>query len=156
MSSPSFNLEDYNLSVSIALFSQPSDFFKPYASLLKQVGGKFNYNLRGRPGWIFSKKREGEVRTMLEQIKSTSEHPITLDGYQEVVIIVIRPEVGKTLMLEVDGSKSLMKVESIHQNGKIVDMANVTLPDGQQKQIKLENGVWKLSDFPKSHVISLP
>jgi len=67
---PQISIEDYNPGVSVALFSQPQDFFRPYSQYLKQIGGKFNYNLRGRPGWIFSKSREQELRQTVSQIVS--------------------------------------------------------------------------------------
>lgn len=34
---------------------------KPYKEQLKQLGGKYNPNLRDGPGWIFSKKSEDRV-----------------------------------------------------------------------------------------------
>ena len=35
---------------------------KPIKDQLKELGGSFNFKLKGGPGWIFSKKRESEIR----------------------------------------------------------------------------------------------
>jgi hypothetical protein len=35
---------------------------KPIKDQLKQLGGSFNFKLKGGAGWIFSKKREAEIR----------------------------------------------------------------------------------------------
>ena len=56
----SITIEDYS-EKAIAVFGET----KQYAELLKSLGGKFNRNLRGRAGWIFSKKRESAVREAL-------------------------------------------------------------------------------------------
>lgn len=42
---------------SIAVFGDT----KPWANNLRSLGGKFNSNLKGRPGWIFPKTKENEV-----------------------------------------------------------------------------------------------
>lgn len=36
----------------------------------KSVGGRFNKNLKGGPGWIFPKKREEELLKVIESIKN--------------------------------------------------------------------------------------
>jgi len=36
----------------------------------KSLGGRFNKNLEGGPGWIFSKKREEELLKIIEGIKT--------------------------------------------------------------------------------------
>jgi hypothetical protein len=35
---------------------------KPIKDQLKELGGSFNFKLKGGPGWIFSKKREAEIK----------------------------------------------------------------------------------------------
>ncbi|CAH6419974.1 Hypothetical protein HVR_LOCUS1031 [uncultured virus] len=42
---------------SIAVFGDT----KPWAANLRALGGKFNGNLGGRPGWIFQRAKEGEL-----------------------------------------------------------------------------------------------
>ena len=41
---------------------------KPYKEELKEMGGRFNRNLRDGCGWIFSKKHEEEVRKFIENL----------------------------------------------------------------------------------------
>jgi hypothetical protein len=40
---------------------------KPWAVNLRGLGGKFNGNLRGRPGWIFPKSKETELMQFIGQ-----------------------------------------------------------------------------------------
>lgn len=40
---------------------------KPWAANLKALGGKFNGNLRGRPGWIFQRAKEPELMQFIAQ-----------------------------------------------------------------------------------------
>src|SRR5437868_552335 len=42
---------------SIAVFGDT----RPWANNLKEMGGKYNSNLRGQPGWIFSRNKEAEI-----------------------------------------------------------------------------------------------
>lgn len=42
---------------------------------LKKLGGKWNANLRGESGWIFSKKREDEVRKYCSEGKAKVSQP---------------------------------------------------------------------------------
>lgn len=53
-------IEDYS-EKAFAVFGDT----RAIAENLKSAGGKFNRNLRGRAGWIFSKKREDKVREIL-------------------------------------------------------------------------------------------
>lgn len=48
---------EYYSDKSIAVFGHT----KPWAANLKGLGGSFNGNLRGRPGWIFQKAKEPEL-----------------------------------------------------------------------------------------------
>ena len=51
---------------SIAVFGVDST-----SGVLQALGGKFNSNLRGKPGWIFPKMNESVVRTALTSSGST-------------------------------------------------------------------------------------
>jgi hypothetical protein len=48
---------EYYSDKSIAIFGET----KPWASDLRGLGGSFNKNLRGRPGWIFPRTKEAEL-----------------------------------------------------------------------------------------------
>ena len=40
---------------------------KPWAANLRTLGGKFNGNLKGRPGWIFPRNKEAELMQFIGQ-----------------------------------------------------------------------------------------
>lgn len=48
---------EYYTDKSIAVFGET----KPWANDLRNLGGKFNANLKGRPGWIFQRSKEAEL-----------------------------------------------------------------------------------------------
>lgn len=45
---------------------------KPHKTLLKELGGKYNPNLKVGAGWIFSKKKKKDVKKALKQVKIDS------------------------------------------------------------------------------------
>lgn len=54
---------EYYSDKSIAVFGET----KPWASNLRALGGKFNANLKGRPGWIFQRNKEAELMQFIAQ-----------------------------------------------------------------------------------------
>lgn len=74
---PQISLDDYTAK-SIVLRAVPEDFFRPYSQFLSQqpLNGKYNPNLRDpsgqgiKPGWIFPKTKEAQVRQAIQQILS--------------------------------------------------------------------------------------
>lgn len=54
---------EYYSDKSIAVFGET----KPWATNLIALGGKFNANLKGRTGWIFSRKKEAELMKFIAQ-----------------------------------------------------------------------------------------
>lgn len=55
-----YTIENYS-EKAIAVFGN----FESIKDTLSACGGKFNYNLKGRAGWIFSKAKEPELRKAL-------------------------------------------------------------------------------------------
>lgn len=53
---------------SIAVFGNTKD----YKEELKDLGGKYNPNLQGQPGWIFSKQRQDEVVDFVDATNNAS------------------------------------------------------------------------------------
>jgi hypothetical protein len=68
----------YYTDKSIAVFGET----KPWSENLKQLGGKYNPNLQGRPGWIFSRTKENEVLQFVNQANQGLVQPIT-NPYQQ-------------------------------------------------------------------------
>lgn len=54
---------EYYSDKSIAVYGET----KPWAANLRTIGGKFNYNLRGKPGWIFPRSKEAELMQFIGQ-----------------------------------------------------------------------------------------
>jgi hypothetical protein len=42
----------------------------PYKNELKEAEGKFNENLKGRPGWIFKNSKRKEIEGLIEKLRS--------------------------------------------------------------------------------------
>lgn len=57
---------------SIAVFGET----KPWAGNLKELGGKFNANLGGKPGWIFAKTKEADIMNFLALANARQIAPI--------------------------------------------------------------------------------
>lgn len=54
---------EYYTDKSIAVFGDT----KPWATNLRNLNGKFNNNLKGRPGWIFQRSKEAEIMQFIAQ-----------------------------------------------------------------------------------------
>lgn len=57
------NLQPEYYKSGIAVFGDT----KPWAVNLRQLGGSFNKNLGGRPGWVFARNQESQVLTFISQ-----------------------------------------------------------------------------------------
>lgn len=57
---------EYYSDKSIAVFGET----KPFSAEMKTLGGKFNYNLGGRPGWIFPKSKETELMQFIANVNA--------------------------------------------------------------------------------------
>ena len=72
------------------------DGTKPHKDSLKELGGKYNPNLRGGTGWIFSKKATEKVQSFLESIGQDNE----INSDDEV------NEPGKEVKRDISGLKN--------------------------------------------------
>lgn len=165
---------------SIVLRSDPADFFRKYSDALGQFG-TWNPSLvhptdpNGRlPGWIFPSKKETEVRKLIESIINGSIEPTTLQSAQpgssqiipimttsqEVIsrvqtITLIRPIVGDTLYLSVNGIRYPIEVKSITKiQDEIITEAIVSLGTNNFT-IRLSDFKWQLVDYKVTHKIEL-
>ncbi len=59
---------------------------RPYISVLKQNGGKWNPNLQGGGGYIFSNKHLNDVTVIVQQINSGNFHQVPTSVPQETKI----------------------------------------------------------------------
>lgn len=76
-------------------------------------------------------------------------------GYQQVTYIVIRPEQGQTLSLNVGTTKVPITVQSVQMEKGVVNQALVRTPDGQLTNIRLVNDEWIVPGYQQQHTISL-
>jgi hypothetical protein len=76
-------------------------------------------------------------------------------GYQQIIYIVIKPEVGGTLHLNAGGQKIPVKVESVEMSNGITNQAIIKLPDNQETMIRLTDDHWTIPNYEEAHSISL-
>ena len=81
--------------------------------------------------------------------------PSVPHGYQQIVYIVIKPEVGQTLQLHYAGQKVPVVVEKVEVNNNITHEAIIRLPDGQATKIRLTNDQWSIPGYDQDNSISL-
>ena len=182
MSDVSVSITNYS-EKAIVLRSQPEDYFKPYSTYLTQLFGRWNPNLTSPTGqgklggWIFSKKREQELRDLVANITSGSLQPIAPSyrkqstlytdspifkpsfkqmsdspipvGYQ----CIIKPMQGDILYLNVGGQKHPINIQSSTSTKDIVDNAIFTL-NGQTSKMQLVGGIWQIPLFEQEHSIT--
>lgn len=63
----------YYTDKSIAIFGNT----RPWTENLKALGGRFNRNLTGGPGWIFGRAKEQEILQFLTQVEQGTIQPFT-------------------------------------------------------------------------------
>lgn len=91
----------------------------------------------------------------LAETPSISNIPSIPYGYQQIVYIVIKPEVGQTLQLHAAGQKIPVSVEKVENNNNITNEAIIRLPDNQVTKITLTNDQWSIPGYDQSHSITL-
>ena len=64
------NIEDYT-DKSFVVFGETKNF----KDILKELGGKFNSNLKVGPGWIFSKANKEKVENWMKSTTNTQTFP---------------------------------------------------------------------------------
>lgn len=83
------------------------------------------------------------------------EIPSVPQGYQQIVYVVIKPEVGQTLQLHISGQKIPVMVEKVEINNNVTNSAIIKLPDGQVTKISLTNDQWAIPGYEPTHSITL-
>jgi hypothetical protein len=91
----------------------------------------------------------------LAETPSINNIPSIPYGYQQIVYIVIKPQVGQTLQLHIAGQKISVSVEKVEINNNITNEAIIRLPDNQVTKIILTNDQWSIPGYDQSHSITL-
>ena len=108
---------------------------KTYKNQLRELGGKFNRNLRTGPGWIFSKKSQEKVMEFLMSVQGhESESSQSSPSIPNVNASTGLPEIPKTtlpnnnkfrwvkykIFQPSEGMKIILKTKSGNTNGRVV------------------------------------
>lgn len=159
-------------SKSIAVFGDTKD----YKDMLKDMGGKFNRNLTNSeqetaPGWIFSNKKEANVKKFVDDINSTInpakqvksnvrtvaqkiEFPNVYAAddkeYQIIFFTVMLPKIGSSFTVRKndsdDESNKTGTIGKILSENYPFDHIAVTFDDDDDNveyEMKIINGKWK-------------
>jgi hypothetical protein len=80
----SLTIEDYS-DKSFVVYGENT---KIYIEKLKELGGKYNSNLKMGPGWIFSKTRKDKVNEYFNNIDNSSNIEINIEDYSDKSFVV--------------------------------------------------------------------
>lgn len=110
---------------------------KAHKEQLMALHGRYNRNLNGGPGYIFSNKRIKDVEEYIKTLENSEE-------YQEITYRVPLLTVGMELELEKKGELYPATITKILTNEHgIVDTAYVNMKEGGKKYVlKIINGEW--------------
>jgi hypothetical protein len=148
---------------------------KKYKDSLKNLGGKFNKNLKiGEdtvPGWVFGKKNletvmefvqkanSGEVVALSSELPSspstslpTVTVPSSSSNYQFVKFKIYKPSEGQRVKLKVDGKVVEGKVIKTETHNDIVDTVYIDF-DGRTSAAVIINGVWAINGYAPRHFL---
>ena len=139
---------------------------KPFKDSLKAFGGRYNGNLKGGQGWIFSKTKEDVVAEFVEKVNSGEGTSLQLpqagDGslptvvlpqtsvYQYVKYKVYKPKEGMSVTLKVNGQDFEGSVIKTETNDDIVDTAYLQFDD-QTSMAVICRGKWTIFGYTPEH-----
>ena len=150
---------------------------KKYKDSLKNLGGKFNKNLKlgddVAAGWIFSKKslekvmefvqkaNSGEVNVVSSELPSTSSSSTSLptvtvpqnnSSFQFVKFKIYKPSQGQHVNLKVDGKVIEGRIIKVETHNDIVDTVYIDF-DGKTSLAMIINGNWQLNGYFVKHFL---
>jgi hypothetical protein len=87
---------------------------RKYKEELKNIGGKYNANLKTGPGWIFPKNKEHEIKDFIESAKEGIKE-ITKEGIKEIT-----KEIDlKVLFKKLDNIEKMLKLLTNKKDEKL-------------------------------------
>ena len=148
---------------------------KKYKDSLKNLGGKFNKNLKlgesTLPGWIYSKKNLEKVMEFVQKVNSGEEVgvsselpsssssstslptvtvPQSNNSYQFVKFKIYKPSQGQHVNLKVDGKVIEGRVVKVETHNDIVDTVYIDF-DGKTSVAMICGQNWKIFGYNVAH-----
>lgn len=148
---------------------------KQYIGQLKEMGGRFNKNLKERPdekfeggaGWIFRMNRKEEVQNFVDRINSGEYDPNALPElggngnlpavkvptekvYQTLRFKVYLPKVGMKVTLKVGGQEREGEVLRTETNNDIVDTVYLKFGENETLGV-IARQKWQIWGYDPKH-----
>jgi hypothetical protein len=160
------NVRDY----SEKSFVVGGELTKKYKDILKSMGGKFNRNLEGGPGWIFSKKDQEKVNTFVNSVNSgeftndvpsmntemdlptVSAPPNSNSSYQYVRFKIFRPSEKQKVRLTTGGKTVEGRVTRLETHDGIVDTVYIDF-DGKTSLGVICRSKWQIFGYYQDHTL---
>ena len=162
-------VEDYSDKSFVVL----GDSTRIYKNQLRELGGRFNRNLKTGPGWIFSKKSQEKVMDFLMSVESNCQSPTNLPdmnsstGLPQVPKSTLSTNKFRWVKYKVfqpsDNMKVVLKTKQGNSNGRVVqtessrndgvvDTAYVEF-DGSTSLAVFCRGKWQIFGYFEDHTI---
>lgn len=126
MSSPTgVRVEQYS-EKSIAVFGNT----QPIRDKLKELGGKFNANLRGQPGWIFTLSAKPKVEEYISSLPD--ELPIIEKSTRSTKDDIIQSLIARVEALE----SAVESLTGKQTKSKPKVQAEITFEDGEEQEVR--------------------
>lgn len=137
-----------------------------YATLLKQIGGKFNARLQGGPGWIFSNDKFQEVNKYMQAIQNGTLSPTDqvtqeqLDN-KSITYKIYQPITGQKAIVDVSGTKVEFQVinTAVSNTHDVIDNVYIQpiikLGTEEDKALlQITNGQWQIRGYINDHTVN--
>lgn len=134
---------------------------KPWKNNLKQLGGKYNRNLQGKIGYIFSKTREEAVKLfvtqanngLVQQLPDEKKYPsMPPCEHQTISYKVPLPKLGQKVTDDINGT--IYTVTTLHREDPFVDSIVLQDQTGKEWNAVIVCGVWKIPKLNTFHTLS--
>ena len=149
---------------------------KLFTQQLKDLGGKFNRNLKDGPGWIYPNTKLESLQTFVEQVKGGQvevqplsprynqktipiplpQKPKVISKYQQVIYNVYKPTKNmpfKVVNPGIHESKEYL-IHDVEDHNGIIDTVFAKSKDADENiQLVIINGKWKIFRKCEEHNI---
>ena len=137
---------------------------RKYKEDLKQLGGKYNANLKGGPGWVFSKSNEKQVKDFINKGVHISEEQKNSIPNRSSYVSNVKESFPKETTTLSSCSPSLIEVSMLYSKlnnlenkiNKIDTAISLLLNDNQKKLLDTIMKSSSISDMKSKEVKSKP
>ena len=157
---------------------------RTYSNQLKDLGGRYNSNLKDGPGWIFSNTKYDVVNEFVQQVQGSEcplpppvqrrqylpkpsaqqdipiprkplPQPPQRSNYQTVTYTVPRPQHGMRVLISFDGNQNEYQVVGIEQTDNVTDTVMIQgLEPNELLTLVITNGKWQVLGIADTHSIT--